>query len=425
MVRVIKMEQKLYSFIDKYKDLLLENNRLAVAVSGGMDSMALMLIADKWCKDNNIELIAITVDHQLREESNKEAQYVAKICEQNNIKHTILIWEGEKPQHNIELIARENRYKLISNFCKENDINTLLVAHHLQDQAETFFIRLFRGSGIDGLASMSDINNMYGLTILRPFLECCKEDLQTFLEEKQIQWVEDPSNNDEKYLRNKIRKFLNSFDNKQEILSRINSAVENINESKLSINSLIKNIEKKIVSYNSFGTCLLDKNKLMEQDDIVALKILSTISMKISGNIYKPRLKKLKRLFETIKKNEEIKYTFYGCVFETYKDNLIMIYREYNSILEDKRLIFGEEIIWDNRFIVKLNKQVDNVVITHIKDGEFKTLLNNTKLNNREKYKELREVRGIEKSIFHTLPIVKCGGEYVLDCEFVEIGLVK
>ena len=87
------------------------------------------------------------------------------------------------------------------------------------------------------------------LRILRPFLECYKEDLQTFLEEKQIQWVEDPSNNDEKYLRNKIRKFLNSFDNKQEILSRINSAVENINESKLSINSLIKNIEKKNFNY--------------------------------------------------------------------------------------------------------------------------------------------------------------------------------
>lgn len=419
------MEQKLYSFIDKYKNLLLQNNKLAVAVSGGIDSMALMFIADKWCKNNNIELFVITVDHQLREESSKEAKYVAEICKKYNINHTILVWEGEKPQHNIELIARENRYNLISKFCKQNNINTLLIAHHLQDQTETFFIRLFRGSGIDGLASMNDINNMYGLTILRPFLECCKEDLQTFLEEKQIQWVEDPSNNDEKYLRNKIRKFLNSFDNKQEILSRINSAVENINESKLSINSLIKNIEKKIVSYNSFGTCLLDKNKLIEQDDIVALKILSTISMKISGNIYKPRLKKLKRLFETIKENEEVKYTFYGCVFETYKDNLIMIYREYNSILEDKKLICGEEVVWDNRFIVKLNKQVDDVVITHIKEGEFKTLLNNTKLNNREKYKELREVRGIEKNIFHTLPVVKCNGEYVLDCEFVEVGLVE
>ena len=116
------MEQKLYLFIDKYKDLLLQNKKIAVAVSGGIDSMALMLIAGKWCKNNNIELFAITVDHQLREESNKEAQYVAKICEQNNIKHTILIWEGEKPQHNIELIARENRYNLISNFVKKTTL---------------------------------------------------------------------------------------------------------------------------------------------------------------------------------------------------------------------------------------------------------------------------------------------------------------
>ena len=102
-----------------------------------------------------------------------------------------------------------------------------------------------------------------------------------------------------------------------------------------------------------------------------------------------------------------------------------MIYREYNSILEDKKLIFGEEVVWDNRFFVKLKKDVDNVVITHIKEGEFKTLLNNVKVNNREKYKELKEVRGIEKSIFHTLPVVRLGGEYVLDCEFVEVGLVE
>ena len=131
------VENLLYSCIDKYKDII-KNKNISVAVSGGIDSMALMLILDLWCKNNNTNLTAITVDHKLREESTNEAIYVNSLCKEKNIKHVILTWEGEKPDHNIELIARENRYKLISNYCKNNKIAYDFIAHHLQDQAETF-----------------------------------------------------------------------------------------------------------------------------------------------------------------------------------------------------------------------------------------------------------------------------------------------
>ena len=398
------VENLLYSCIDKYKDII-KNKNISVAVSGGIDSMALMLILDLWCKNNNTNLTAITVDHKLREESTNEAIYVNSLCKEKNIKHVILTWEGEKPDHNIELIARENRYKLISNYCKNNKIDYVFIAHHLQDQAETFLIRLFRGSGIDGLSSMKKIVENYNLKIIRPFLNIEKEDLRQYLLENKIEWIEDESNNDEKYLRNKIRLFLNSFENRDDIIKRIDFAVNQINDCK--------------------GTCILNKHFLLQEDENIILKILAQISMIVSGNKYKPRLEKLRRLLDTIQNEDKIKYTFYGCVFESY-NNDIMVYREYNSIKEDVDLIYNQEVIWDNRFKIILTKNISGLKVGCIKMGDFNKILFSVRDNNYKKYKEMKNITGIEKNIFYTLPTVKDeNNNYIFDFEDLKIEFIK
>ena len=418
------VENLLYSCIDKYKDII-KNKNISVAVSGGIDSMALMLILDLWCKNNNTNLTAITVDHKLREESTNEAIYVNSLCKEKNIKHVILTWEGEKPDHNIELIARENRYKLISNYCKNNKIDYVFIAHHLQDQAETFLIRLFRGSGIDGLSSMKKIAENYNLKIIRPFLNIEKEDLKQYLLENKIEWVEDESNNEEKYLRNKIRLFLNSFENRDDIIKRIDFAVNQINDCKVFIDSYIKKIERKIVSFNSFGTCILNKHFLLQEDENIILKILAQISMAVSGNKYKPRLEKLRRLLDTIQNEDKIKYTFYGCVFESY-NNDIMVYREYNSIKEDVDLIYNQEVIWDNRFKIILTKNISGLKVGCIKMGDFNKILFSVRDSNYKKYKEMKNITGIEKNIFYTLPTVKDeNNNYIFDFEDLKIEFIK
>ena len=418
------VENLLYSCIDKYKDII-KNKNISVAVSGGIDSMALMLILDLWCKNNNTNLTAITVDHKLREESTNEAIYVNSLCKEKNIKHVILTWEGEKPDHNIELIARENRYKLISNYCKNNKIDYVFIAHHLQDQAETFLIRLFRGSGIDGLSSMKKIAENYNLKIIRPFLNVKKEDLRQYLLENKIEWVEDESNNDEKYLRNKIRLFLNSFENKDDIIKRIDFAVNQINDYKVFIDNYIKKVERKIVSFNSFGTCILHKHFLLQEDENIILKILAQISMIVSGNKYKPRLEKLRRLLDTIQNEDKIKYTFYGCIFESYNNDII-VYREYNSIKEDVGLIYNQEVIWDNRFKITLTKNIDGLKIGCVKMGDFNKILFSVIENNYKKYREMKNITGIEKNIFYTLPTVKDNdNNYIFDFEDLKIDFIK
>ena len=414
----------LLSAIEKYRNII-TNKRLCVAVSGGIDSLSLMLILDEWCNANNSKLYAVTVDHGLRVESRKEAEYVNELCKSKHIEHCILTWDGEKPKKNVELIARENRYNLIANYCKENNIDFLFVAHHMQDQAETFLIRLFRGSGIDGLSSMKVIAENYGLKIIRPFLDIQKETLKKYLLKNNIKWVEDESNSDEKYLRNKIRNFLDTFDNKDDIIKRINFAINQIGDYRVFIDNYIKKIEKKILSFNSFGSCLFDKNELLKEDENIILKILAKISMIISGNYYKPRLEKLKRLLDSIQNNDNIKYTFYGCIFETYRDNKIIVYREYKAISGDVNLIYNKEVVWDNRFRIKLRENRNDLKIGCVKMGDFNKILLATRDNNRDKYKEMKHISGIEKNIFYTLPVVKnFKDEYFIDFEKIDLEFI-
>src|SRR5690606_16901854 len=100
---------------------------------------------------------------------------------------------------NVMEYARELRYQLLTQFCQQHNIHHLAVAHHLDDQAETFLLRLARGSGVDGLAAMSPISSLHGLTLLRPLLNTPKADLVSYLQARNIPWVEDPTNRNPAY----------------------------------------------------------------------------------------------------------------------------------------------------------------------------------------------------------------------------------
>lgn len=186
----------------------INDKTIAVGVSGGADSLALALMATAELKKKGYNIVALTIDHGLRPTSHQEAEYVAKIMAQNGIEHHILPWLDAKPKTGVEEAARIARYRLIREWCCNNGVNCVLMAHHLRDQAETFLMRLQRGSGLNGLCAMREIEFINDLIILRPLLRTNPEDLRTYLRQHHIKWIEDESNDDERYLRNKIRKFL-------------------------------------------------------------------------------------------------------------------------------------------------------------------------------------------------------------------------
>ena len=137
---------------------------MAVAVSGGADSMALLRLAHAWATARmpSEDIIAFTFDHGLREASSREARQVAEWCAALGVRHRTLIWEGAKPRQGIQAAAREARYAALGAACREMAVPSLLLGHQLEDQAETFLLRLGRGSGVYGLSAMTGQRNWSG-----------------------------------------------------------------------------------------------------------------------------------------------------------------------------------------------------------------------------------------------------------------------
>ncbi len=191
---------------------------LVLAVSGGPDSTALMVLAARWRdalkakpKDklkNRPKLTAITVDHGLRAESKREAASVARLARKLGIAHRTLRWTGEKPTTGLQQAARLARYRLLSDAARKLGAAHILTAHTLDDQAETVLIRMSRGSGITGLAAMARMTVLPAsgeIKLIRPLLGIPKTRLIATLKAAKIPFADDPSNRDPRFTRARLR----------------------------------------------------------------------------------------------------------------------------------------------------------------------------------------------------------------------------
>jgi len=179
--------------------------RVAVAVSGGADSLALALLAADWAGAAGGVATAVTVDHRLRPESGAEAAQVAAWLGRLGIAHAILPRTGPALAGDIQAEARAARYHLLEQWCASNGVLHLLTAHHLEDQGETLLLRLARGSGLYGLAGMPALAERAQCRILRPFLEVPKARLGATLAARGQDWIRDPSNRDPAFARVRLR----------------------------------------------------------------------------------------------------------------------------------------------------------------------------------------------------------------------------
>lgn len=184
-----------------------EASGLLVAVSGGPDSMALLLKVAAWRQSGTRPPIhAATVDHGLRPGSRAEAETVGQWARSIGIKHSILTWDGEKPATRIQERARAARYGLLADHAERIGADVLMTAHHADDQVETILFRLLRGSNIAGLAGMSSLTRRGSLLHARPFLGWSKADLVAFCDAVGQPFFSDPSNEDPRYARTRMRR---------------------------------------------------------------------------------------------------------------------------------------------------------------------------------------------------------------------------
>lgn len=306
------MNQTFTDFMNKYN-----GQKIAVAVSGGLDSVCLLY----WLSKLKMDIVVLHVNHGLRDVAKTESDYVAKIAQELNLQCEIMYWNGDKPTSGLESAARDARYKLMTDYCKENKISFLAVAHHADDQIETFLMNLGRGSGVYGLAAMRDESVRDGIKIIRPLLKVFRKELQNYCDENKIKYFIDEMNLDEKYTRVKIRNNRNVLDEKLGISDdRILLAIENLSRTRDALENYISDLIKKVIKNDM---AVFDKSFLFDEAVEFRLKLLGHLIQEIGRNDYQPRLNSIEIALDRLKDN--CKFTLGHCTVRRLGDDILIV----------------------------------------------------------------------------------------------------
>ena len=229
---------------------------LLIAVSGGPDSTALLLMADEWARRRGRTRIeAATVDHGLRPESAEEAKTVAALCARLGVAHRILQWKGAKPVSRLQERAREARYRLLVDHAKAIGADALLTAHHADDQAETVLFRLLRGSGVAGLRGMELTTTRDGMTLARPLIGLKKRDLIAFARARGAPFVDDPSNADPRFARTRLRALLAQLGEEGLDAEALDRLARRAGETERALAHLTAEVEARLGADEAQGDC--------------------------------------------------------------------------------------------------------------------------------------------------------------------------
>jgi len=321
----------------------------AVAVSGGADSMALCRLANSWAKRFGAKLTALTVDHDLRRTSAAEANQVAKWMAGLGIAHTGLKWAGPKPQTGVQAAARDARYALMGAWCRDNDVGTLLVAHHRDDQAETYLMRLSRGSGPNGLAGMSTTTYLHGVHIARPLLGIPKIRLLATCAALGQRWIDDPSNHNPRYARTQIRARLAAKENSGDIAEK----TQGFGIARAARDRTIRSILKKAATEYAAGFVRLNWRMLTDATEDVGAGALGRVLSRVSGAPHGPRTNKLAALHRAVARGLTATRSLHRCLAMPQADGHVLIFREPRN-LPTVPIVAGSKFTWDRRFVVAL-----------------------------------------------------------------------
>jgi tRNA(Ile)-lysidine synthase len=305
------------------KSLNIKEN-FAVAVSGGPDSLSLAFLAKVYSLKNKLKIKYFIVDHRLRKESTDEAIKVKKILKKFSINLEILTWRGKKPLKNIQALSRKKRYDLLFLECDKYKLNNILLGHHQNDLFENFFIRILRGSGLKGLISLNKKTMINNKNLFRPLLDQKKEDL-IFLSKNIFNfYVKDPTNDNEKYQRIKVRKLIEELQKNGLDKRKFFKTIENLKSS----NSVVDYYAKENLKKNAFFSekdkkLILNKNFFVQPYEVIFRCLSDSIKL-VGQNYYPTRGKKLEKIIKVMENDEPFKVTLGGCIIEKVNHSIII-----------------------------------------------------------------------------------------------------
>ena len=326
---------------------------LAVAVSGGADSMALCLLADDWVRARGGSVTALTVDHGLRQEASAEARRVADWLAPRGIAHRTLTWHPPPAPRSLQETARTARHGLLKAWCRDAGCLHLLTAHHLDDQAETFLLRLARGSGLDGLAAMAALRETAECRLLHPLLTVPADRLESFLDAAGQSWIEDPSNADPSYARVRLRRGSVLLAGEGLSPARLAATARRLGRARAALEAQVARLLAGAVALHPSGFARLDAATLSRAAPEIALRALAQLVAAIGGTDYTPRLERLERLHGALAQPLVAGRTLGGCRFLPWR-GAVLVCREPAAMEAALPLPPGRTVRWDQRFSVRL-----------------------------------------------------------------------
>ena len=297
---------------------LLAFRHVLLAVSGGADSTALMLLAAQWrsSRAEGPRLSVATVDHGLRPGSAEEAIRVSDWARSLGLPHVTLPWVGVKPRTRIQETARGARYRLLVEHAEQIGAEALATGHHADDQAETVLMRLIRGSGPAGLAGMAAISMKGSIVHLRPLLAVEKTRLVATLSAAGHPWIEDPSNRSEAYGRNRLRRIMQALEPEGLSRARLTMMASRMARAEEALSAAASEAFRALVATSGEGSTI--QPALWDQPSEIRLRVLVATIQSVSGGEKSERLDRAeqacRRLEGAFLRGEPVRATLGGCL---------------------------------------------------------------------------------------------------------------
>ena len=320
----------------------------------------------------------VTVDHGLRPEAAAEAELVKGWAGALGLPHTTLTWDGPKPTSDIQAQARAIRYQLIADYCLDSGLTSVMVAHTQDDQAETFLLRLARGSGVTGLSGMAACGPLpvtepryKSIRLLRPLLQFSRAALRSSLRAAGQEWIEDPSNEDVSFARVRMRALMSALAEEGLTVSRLAATTDRLSDVSVVMDDVAHDLKHACAHFASGGYVCVDGPALMSAPRSIGLKVLGELLMAVGGSYYQPRFVALERLYEALAHDVagagELGQgrTLGGCHIGPAalgSTQSYVIAREMRSLRARLRKLetplglgVGESVLWDNRMELVLS----------------------------------------------------------------------
>ena len=331
----------------------------ALAVSGGADSLSLLVLAAEAKKKNKYwNFTILTVNHGLRRAAVKETRYVSKLAKASDLVCKILTHKGAIPANDIQSAARDIRYGLMFDWCHKNKVDYLVTAHHLEDQAETFLLRLARGSGLDGLSGMQNVRNSNRVALLRPFLDIPRERLHKTIAKAGLEAISDPSNYNQRFARVRIRNKMDLFAQEGMTATRLAETAGRLLQARQALEQVTENFMQAAVRLDEYGIAHLTYASFHDQPEDILRRTINRLLTPYGG--YPPRAESVQRILNDVflksRPPKDGGKTVNGFIIRFRRDGLL-IFREFSGLPEPVIIKPGEFFVWDNGTSVRVAKK--------------------------------------------------------------------